>query len=373
MKFFMKHSLGLRGKLLIATLSVFLLPIASYFYLIELEDFRKSNQIKAQLESSRLMTGFFDQNHAISQSNMIHNGQKSIYVYTLQNTPVIDAYEDDWQQLKLKKQTFNAPQGNNKISLYAGIKADKIFIFLSVIDNSVRYKLPQYQNQHDRIVLTLSDSQSSNKRIYHLQTESPGWFMAIQKNNNFSQEGNLIRGEWQENKTGYQLEFVIPKANLTDRMTIEVYDNGLSFSTLQLNKHNKTTPFILKPLIKESVLLSQQLKKLQQKLAGSNTRLYIINQHYEILARADQFTADNLTYRKPNTFITHLTNIYRAVISLDIKNQRYSEPLIHLHGKEIDDALDDTKKPSSVWLAGSNSEIIILSTGAAIKDNSGHI
>lgn len=369
----LKYSLGLRGKLLIATLSVFLLPIASYFYLIELEDFLKSNQIKAQLESSRLMASYFDQNHSISQSNKIHNGQKPVYVYALNNTPVIDAYDDDWQQLELKKQTFNDPSGNKKISLYTGFKANKLFVFLSVIDNSISYKLPQYHNQHDRVILTLSAADSANKRIYHLETESPGWFIARQENHNFSPESSLIRGEWQENKTGYQLEFVIPKADLTDMMTIEVYDNEHSFSTLELKKHPKASPFILNPLVKESVLLSRQLQKLQGKLASANTRLYIINHHHEILARADQFTADQLSYRKPNTLITHLTNIYRAIISLDIKNQRYFEPLIHLYGKEIDGALDGSSKPSSVWLAGNNSEILVLSTASAIKDNAGNI
>jgi len=51
-----KVKLGLRGKLLIATLSIFILPIASYYYLVELEKLLKDNQIKAQLVLDKLNT-----------------------------------------------------------------------------------------------------------------------------------------------------------------------------------------------------------------------------------------------------------------------------------------------------------------------------
>ncbi|MCU7834455.1 MAG: hypothetical protein KZQ83_04295 [gamma proteobacterium symbiont of Taylorina sp.] len=365
--------LGLRGKLLIATLSVFILPVVSYYYLIELETFLKDNQSKSQLETSRIMAGFFDNNYSISHSNKIHNGQRPIYVNTLDNMPVIDAYAEDWQQPGLKKQSFSSSTGDEKFNFYIGIKDNNLFVFLSVIDDSSRYNLPEYQNHHDYIIITLSDSYTLNKRNYYLETEAPGWFTATQEKDHTTQTTSPVRGEWLENKNGYQLEFMIPLTNFTDMMTIDIYDNGVSFSSLDKKISSKTSPFHLNPLVIESPLLSQKLQKFQQKLANSNTRLYIINQHYEILARANQFTFDNFSFRQANTFITHLANIYRAIINLDIQNQRYSQYLIHLHGKEIDLALSGSNKSSSAWLDGSNSDILILSTASAIKDSKDNI
>jgi len=398
----MTFSLGLRGKLLIATLTVLMLPVASYYYLIELETFLKDNQLKAQLESSRLLAGFFDNSEQLIHANALNNGQQSIYAYPLSSRPIIDGYFDDWKNMYLKEQLFFSHEDKTnhmeKFSLLTGIKGKKLYLFLSVNDSSPRYRLPDYQNHYDRVKLSLADETTGKVIEFFLETEAPGWFKAITQNaaNTFS--AYEIKGEWQEKAEGYQLEFSIPLTLIDNSLAVTVYDNGVPTSTLDIqekyvgsngsgsgsgsgNGSSKGWP-TLNPLVRESLVLNQRLKQQQKKLSDSQARLYIINQQHEVLASAGEFKTSELMYREPDSIITHLTNLYRVLMGLNIENRRYFGQLSHLNGKEIDLSLGQKNLPGedkipgrsgAAWLAGSNSQTLILSTASPIRDEQDNI
>jgi len=373
----LKIGLGLRGKLLVATLTLLLLPIASYFYLIELETYLKDNQVNSQLESSRLMAGFFDESAEITQSNQVHNGQQAIYAYPLKSQPRIDGYSEDWKGMYLQPQQFYSQNQNvpkrEKFNLLTGFKDQYFYFFLSVNDSTIRYNLPLYKGLYDRVKLSLLDKESNLIQDYFIETEAPGWFKAKTPifANTFS--AYAIKGEWQENNNGYQIEFSVPKRLIGSYLAITIYDNGMPVSSVDMQISNQIK---LNPLVKESQFLNQQLKKLQQKLIDPYARLYLINQRSEVIARAGEFDTDALLYRNPNSIITHLNNLYQVLIGLNIENRRYYGQLSRLNGKEIDLSLgyhQTQAKSAAAWLAGSNSQTLILSTASPIYAQNGKV
>lgn len=369
--------LGLRGKLLLATLTLLLLPFASYFYLVDLETYLKQKQIQVQLESSRLIAGFFNNSKALKNSNRHYNGQSSIYIYPLKNTPIVDGYADDWQRMYIQPQRFfsDPPPSDKgeKFTLLCGIKGNKVYFFLSVNDETTRYKLPIYKNEYDRIKLAFWDSQSSFVHEYWLASEAPGWLKADSHlaMNHF--KASEIKGEWQERKKGYQVEFSIPTQLLGRYISVTVYDNGKPIST---NKLRLPSQELFNPIVMESEILNQKLIGVKQKLSESQSRLYLINRQAEIVARAGELETGQLLYREPNSFITHFKNLYQFLAGNSIENRRYYAHLSQLTGPEIETALgkrDKGAKSAAAWLRENNSKTLILSTAAPIKNQQGHV
>jgi len=370
-------SIGLRGKLLIATLTLLLLPIASYFYLLELENYLKTTQLNSQLENSVLMASFFDASEELNWVNQLHNEETAIYVYPLSTMPLVDGYFDDWKRMYLQEQHFPSNEQNQndavKFSLLSGLYNQNLYFFIKVNDSSLRYKLPENRNKFDYIRLSFTGGSSAELHHYDLASEAPGWFVAESDLSANTFSAHNIKGEWQENRDGYQLEFSIPMRLLGNYLSLTVYDDGVPYASYNIGIAETGS---LNPIIKESPNLNRQLSQLAEKLSDAKSRLYIINRQAEVLAHTGELKPSTLLFREPNSFITHINNLYQALMGLEIKNRRYFGQLSHLSGEEIEQALGKSSnpaKPAAAWLAGSNSQTLILSTAAPIVDEEGRV
>ncbi|MCU7800170.1 MAG: hypothetical protein KZQ70_08505, partial [gamma proteobacterium symbiont of Lucinoma myriamae] len=114
-----KHSfrlIGLRGKLLLVTLLLFILPIAGFNYLHELELFLKKNHSESVLDVAKILASVFRDNASlISLNRLSQSANTPIYCHSLKTPKIIDGFSDDWFTLQNRQQHF-LPAFNTQIN-----------------------------------------------------------------------------------------------------------------------------------------------------------------------------------------------------------------------------------------------------------------
>ncbi|WP_198262751.1 histidine kinase dimerization/phospho-acceptor domain-containing protein [sulfur-oxidizing endosymbiont of Gigantopelta aegis] len=387
--------IGLRGKLLLATIALFILPIAGLSYLKELELFLKNNHAESTLVNAKTIASVFRNNASLVRLNRLtESSSPAIYCHSLQNKKIIDGFAGDWFTLQNRQQYFYPIQQTNtedalahKLSLLC-VNDDQYYYFLLSVDKSSLEENKSF-GQIGFIASKATDmirfdflNYARQIQSYEFKLQTPGWVKAqaitpVQKNSLSPQ----ITAQWQANNQGFSLEFKVP---------INGINSQLAFQFQQLTPQN-----IIKPLISSAhsstinsfstiqilnpIVTNDRLNTLKlQHLTPPNTRLWLLNKQHYINAKStsemlkkDRTNKDNkkITESESNNTFSLLA-LYRRLY-LIVMNYPQQQSIYGRNQAKIDNPfvqLNLQGKSSTDWLDNPHSDKMLLSVTTPVYD-----
>ena len=150
-----------------------------------------------------------------------------LYVHAISTVMRIDGYADDWQDLRPYAQPFGVTGDPGKIEVMLAEDAQWLY-FHARIRDATRQRVDARDPavaRSDHLDLRLSRADSS--RLYRIASAAPGRFevVAIEGGEPFP---DRLSGEWQEDGSGYSIEFRLPRSAAPDRMSLDVHDSALA-------------------------------------------------------------------------------------------------------------------------------------------------
>ncbi|MEZ5460183.1 ATP-binding protein [Dokdonella sp.] len=243
--------MSLRLKLLLVALSTLTLPWAGWQFVRQTEAVLRQGQEQALLASASTLARALDalDVHAPPED-------AALYVHQSSSALRIDGYADDWQAYRPYAQVFGAAGDPNRLRAMLAEDAQWLYLFVEVRDvtrQRVDARDSAAQRSDHVIIDLIRDGQS---RRYLIASAAPGSFDAPA----ISGDGGFplrLRGEWQEDGSGYRIELRLPRSDAPDHIGFSVHDSALPDSTtgepLALLGYNETVATVLARLAPEHV------------------------------------------------------------------------------------------------------------------------
>ena len=381
----------LRGKLLLVSLSLLVIPWAGYKYVQEMEIFLKQSKQITLADRAQTVAivmhnrrKLFEPPADISYSL---EDQRNIYARKLKQAIQLDGYSEDWQDHLEHSQVYagtsliqgNSPYTETSLSFQhlLGKYRRYFYTLLIVNDDNVIYRNPNSLrlDKSDRLLIAMQDPFGVTHR-YILSTQAPGWVTAYllpDDPNDFKpvRPEVRIKGEWQETTEGYNLELRIPQSMLGNKIsfTIADVDDPITKETKYLlstsgSTSSKELGSILTP--------SPDIENILQGLNRGNSRIWVINRNRHVLALAGSLTQrpiEQEVQKESPSFITSLLDsIYRLL--LQQPNHQFNDELkgvSRLNGKDVISALDG--KAAINWRRSPDEQAVILSASHPVWDD----
>lgn len=372
--------IGLRGKLLLATLLLFILPLAGFSYLKELELFLKQNHSESVLDAAKILASAFQDNASlISLNRLTQSANTPIYCHSTRSKKSIDGFSDDWHELQPRQQFFTTSSkdqtnpAQQKLSLLCA--NDSHYYYFLITASTAVAKQPdtlgvvnyQTDKAYDSILFQHLNYYHQVEE-YRFNMQSPGWVDGLSDKPHSYGSENHIRGEWQPNKYGFSFEFKVPASQINQYLAFKLQHTAAG-NNRKIVIASATAPAEpvnfyeqLNPLLLADPLTNLRLAK----LVPDNTRLWLLNKHQYVSAQASKHPVSKNT---DNRF--SLLTLYRRLylLLMDYPEQR---SLYSNHQEKIDSpAIQATLQgnTSIEWLDTPHSEQLILSITAPVYDN----
>ncbi|WP_126455683.1 ATP-binding protein [Sulfuriflexus mobilis] len=296
---------SIRGRLIIISLLLLVIPWLGYQYLIEMKDFLLTGQEKAQLLATQaIATVLHDRNDLFDPTEDIPASlieQGSVYAYPLDVSIQIDGYLSDWEHLLphanhySEESIISVRNGNMtdlpEFSLLLGIQQRYIYGAIQVSDGTVIYRHPGYRrlDNGDHVRMSFIDAEEKIRRVV-LVTEGPGTISAYEVDENwmFPLGGyplGGIYGEWLEGPNGYVVEFRMKQELLGQdkRLRISVADVDDADSR-QVNAEIGSLPSQWSNELNVLVVRSSKLENILRGLARSDAHIWVVDRHQRVRA-----------------------------------------------------------------------------------------
>ncbi len=286
----------LRFKLLLASLSLLLIPWAGYHYVLEMESSLRHAQEELLLNRAEVVATMLATNSgdwlAETQSERM-DSRHSLYVHPLDNAPEIDGYDEEWFDLKPQSRQFRAnATSTDAVSLewLAGFYGDSIYLMLEIQDQRLIYPRSERKlHQGDHLILALPGP-SGKSRKYRIGTPAPGWVNIVEYDTNRQQ--TAIRGEWQESARGYRVELQIPRSLCAGHLSLAAVDID-EFGTRPIGiastsgwNSNRNLSRLVMPTMKVDKLL-HGLDDARHRYTVLNKARQVIGRHGKVIPVAD--------------------------------------------------------------------------------------
>ncbi|MCK4744279.1 MAG: proteobacterial dedicated sortase system histidine kinase [Sulfuriflexus sp.] len=383
--------LKLRGKLLLVSLALLVIPWAGYEYVQEMETFLKQSkqitladraQTVAMVMHSRRK--LFEPTADISYSL---DDQRNIYARKLKQAIQLDGYSEDWSDHLEHARNYagtaliqgNTPYDEASLSFQHlfGKYRRYFYTLLIVKDDKLVYRNPNSLrlDQSDHLLITLQDPRGNTRR-YILSTQAPGWVNAHllpDDPNDFRpiRPEVRIKGEWQETAEGYNLELRIPQSMLGNKISFTIADIE--------DANNRDTRYLLStsgsPSSKElgSILTpSPDIENILQGLNRGNSRIWVINRNRHVLALAGSLTNTSTNKQNQDEAPGFISSILDPVYRLLLKQpkQQFNDKLDGVSRLNGDDVISALKgQPAINWRRTIDEQAVILSASHPVWDD----
>ncbi len=380
--------IGLRGKLLLATLVLFILPVAGLSYLKELELFLKNNHSESVLVIAKTISSVFRDNSSLTALNRLtQSNQTAIYCHSLINEKTIDGFSNDWFELQNQQEYFypelkNAVSSTKNLSLLCANDEQYYYFLLSVNKISTQKNITFGQvdfiksKRNNSINFQYLDY-GRKLQEYHFLLDTPGWVKG-QLTSTLSRESKKqIQAQWQENKQGLTFEFKIPIARINHYM---------AFNLQQINDPNdeKTakTPTLISTANHNGLLITDKqlnpiiqtdplsMIKLEQ-LVPPNTRLWLLNKHQYISAQAGQAFPSKQIKQDEFSLLAMYRQLYLIIMNYPEQQSFYGSHQSQIHNNAIKLTLKG--QSTAEWLDSPHNNKMVLSVTTPVYDNEKNI
>jgi dedicated sortase system histidine kinase len=327
---------SLRFKLLLASLTLLLIPWAGYQYLQGMELTLREAQQQLLSNRAEIFANLLAVQSAkwLPQQRPVNtNITPSLYVFPLDDPPVIDGYADEWLNLKPQAEHFSATSTANRtvaLDWLAGFHANDLYLLIEVKDRQLTYP-PNEQNiaAGDHVIVALPGSEGRPRQLL-LGTPAPGWIQVQERNNRQSIAG--LSGEWQETETGYRIELRLPRSLAAKRISVAAVDYDQNTQTAAAKaatsglQRNSSLAYLTLP--------TPEVEELLGGLADNSHRYTLLNRQRQVIGRhgavnTDRYELESLPQR-----------LLSLLLSVD-QSEPFSERerLGRLDGPEIRQAL----------------------------------
>ena len=392
----MKLTLGLsiRRKLLIASLSLLLVPWVGYRYIQDLEHQLRAEQEQQLLSRAAMISTIMAMHPERFQSTILtgennRNTAHHLYIRPLQYPITVDGYANDWQHYPERLHTLNAQQAiagdtqasaqDIEIQYQMGSTEESLYLVLRVQDDKLIYRAPNATrlDQSDHLRLGLTDQQGRFSR-YWLSTISPGWVDVHEIGQHpgklaYAKTETRIKGEWQEVAGGYTIELEIP---------LEMLGGHFSFAFVDVDDPiNKAFETAIgtgsthrKASLGTIVIATPTLEKLLQGIQKPSERIWVVNPEYRVVSLAGggfkQTTGQSQQTIKQDTVLSQIMRIiFRIVLP---QPPRYFEDELMGVSRFDDPAVKQAHdgQPAVHWRQSSDENLNILTAAQPVyKDN----
>lgn len=369
-----RFSFSLRRKLLLVSLSLFIIPWMGFQYIHELERHLRQQQQEMLLDKARLASNllknearlfetFVDRNgHGIADETIHH-----LYIRPLHSPIQLDGYAEDWEPYAerfISHHSVNDP--GFSFSYIAGTYREYLYVICHVTDRQIVYRKPNsLKLDHNDFIQIAMENPQGEQVNYIIATTGPGWVNAQRLSNNGQERtstGNefRIKGEWQESDDGYTVEFRIPQAFIGRRLAFSIADvddpqpgnirNRLETSNTS-SEGGLGTVSITTPLT----------EKILNEIGHDNTRIWITDRNRRVLSMQGEIAAGMDAVATQSRWSERMTGLLYSSI-LGEPGGAPGDPDQNrsvMEGDEITAALQG--RPATAWRSLPGRNISILS------------
>ena len=285
---------SIRKKLLLASLSLLVVPWLGYQYIQALEGYLRQAQQERLLDRVSLLASLM---HDRPDLFHVQPGPATaidahIYVRPLQSPIQLDGYEDDWDPYVDRRQLLGEDHGND-LSVYyrAGVLNDYLYLLFEVRDDHVIYRRPNslHLDKNDYLSIGIQDRGGVFRR-YRLATIAPGWINAYLMADDVTQDvvqrvEYRIKGEWQEFAGGYNIEIRIPVDLIGSRTGFEIVDVDNAATRMVESRVGNGDTQRLEGL-GSIVMPTAAMEALLQRLQKPANRIWVIAPGYRVTGMA---------------------------------------------------------------------------------------
>ena len=272
--------------LIFSSIFLILLPWFGFHFIEKIEQSLLQGQEEAQSMSASaiamVLTGY---------TGLFDVDENALYVYPVENNIIIDGYNEDW--VRLEDQFSFHIDGSFSLLLVAN--AQYLYAYVKVKDNNIIYRNPRYipLDSSDHIRLEYLDENNNRRRLV-LLTEGQGNISVYEVKNDWQtwKNGhhiNAVYGNWRETKSGYDVEFRLPRKWLeaNRRLSLSIVNvfgenernPDTIVSTYALNP-DLVEAGVLNPLLFQSPEISSVIKNLNE----SESRICVIDKYRRVHA-----------------------------------------------------------------------------------------
>ena len=372
--------IGLRGKLLLATLTLLIFPLAGFSYLKELELFLKKNHSDSVIVIAKTIASVFKDNYSlIALNTLTESPYRALYSHPLSSQIIIDGYSDDWFSLQNRQQYFkqSLTSPDNAFSLLCA-NNDYFYYFLITVNK------PENLNKNSFGMISESVAEYPDfinfqyldytRKIqnYRFKIDSPGWVNGYLINSDVPGINQQIRGVWQENNQGYTLEFRISSSQINQQIAFELQQQTSQnthhfYSTTKQSIATPEAALQLNPFISTDPLSILRLKQ----LVPDKTQLWLLNKQHFVSAKTQKSLHSYNSTSHNFSLMSFYRRFYLFFMNYPEQKAFYGSNSTQISNQAISKTLDG--KTSADWLDNPHSEQLTLSVVTPVFDNEANI
>ena len=291
-------------KLLLASTSLLIIPWIGYQYILEMQSYLYKNMENDLLAKVRLIAASLHERPALfnNQSSASFESVKPItttqhlYVRPIKNRIKLDGHSADWANGKRKISLYGKendllknPDSDLAFSMQLGSKKHSLYILFKVKDDKLvfRDKRGLRLDRSDHLIIALQNKQGEYAR-YLITPKKSGWVTAYKINTDGSKPPEIrIKGSWLKTRTGYTIEIRIPTYLIDRKISFAIADVD-DKTTRRIKSIIATANIDSLDELGTIVVPSPQVEKLLTNIKQQNTRIWVVNNAFQVIALSDQ-------------------------------------------------------------------------------------
>jgi len=332
----------LRQKLLLVALCTLALPVAGWLYVRQMETLLREGQAQALVASARALA----RSLVVVDAPLPPSGA-AWYVQHAAVPMTIDGYGDDWAPLSPWAQSFGR---STRVMLAEDDRWNYFYI-------DVRAAQRRRADAGDRLALNadhliVSIASGDDAQRYMLASAAPGPTTAIALDADAGVLPDRINAQWQEDGSGFRVEFKLPRGLRLDRFGLGVH--------LAVDGDNEPLTAESRPLLDFSPALSQELGR----LAPDGVRVRVLSPDAWLMAQNGTLSLPDLpSSERPGWFASL---VYRSLLATRLDdNGGWAEDVPRVDLPEMRRAL--LGKPATSWRAGESRGSVVLAVAVPIQ------
>jgi dedicated sortase system histidine kinase len=374
------------------SLFLFAIPLLGYQYVWEMEKYLRLGQEKTLMGTVRAVATALHERPKLfdKQASFLPNVQKGrdLYAYPIVDPIQLDGELSDWRN-KYHALTYQDDYViTGKDSYHSstlsfdhmvGKYRDYLYAFFSVTDEDVVYRSKNSLkvDQNDLLQIAFI-TPAGDFRRYIISMRQAGWITPYELKT--STDDNIpmapeprIQGMWLETPKGYNIELRLP---------LELLGSQLSFAITDFDSNRKeqnitlgTAQFTEAEQLGTVLLPSPEIERILKGLGHSESRIWVVDQHGRVLAKAGDIKNANGIWNKlvnnnqKDTWLSPISDklekLYEKILTTPSNN--FSDELYdaaQLEGSHLTKALNG--KGAATWRLTTDNKAVVLSAAYPI-------
>ncbi|QAU23653.1 HAMP domain-containing protein [Dyella sp. M7H15-1] len=329
--------MSLRQKLLLVALCTLALPVAGWLYVRQMETLLRQGQEQALTATATAVA----RSLAVTDVPLPQPGN-GWYVQQAISPITIDGYGDDWALMT----PWSQPLGKRgKLLLAEDDNGFYVYVDVRAVHRTRADAGDPNALSADHLILDLA--QGSQHRRYLIASAAPGGFTALTLDPPAGDLPDRIVGQWQEDGSGYRVEWRLPRGLGLSALGVGVYtavDGGDSLAA------------DVRPLWRYSPDLAQELSR----MAPEDTRARLIAPSGWLLAQSGRLTTSG---PQPG-WLSSI--IYRSLLANPLEEaELWTADVPRLDLPEVQSAR--TGQATIVWRQGEERDSVVLATTVPVE------